>query len=676
WLAGRAGRGEVVRAVLGCLAHPAYGPDTVAVGLAVAALTHVEAPPGAVTFAAVLGTRVFDRAIDPAAARGWGEAAEDLVQRLWGEQPVAAAAVCRRAEHVLIADAGAPAEFAEPSRVLPSALGLRLGGLADALGALLRRRTPSVADLRPVEEAARRVQEHAVAGRHEEQVRRAVMAVRLSRWLVRQRAAPLPPAAGLAEAARTQENDDAFVDVARARVWEGDVDPQVAAAYTSLCASVDAVRAGHEQRFAALLAEWTSTAPVDTALLPVEQVVDEVVGPLAAAQRVLLVVLDGMSTGVARELLADVGALGWVEHRLDPHRAVLSVLPSVTRVSRTSLFAGRLSDGTQASEKAAFADRGWPLFHKGKLTTAGAGQVFASEVIAAVEGPAAVVGVVLNSVDDTLAKGGRTPWTVASVDRLRELLDLADTARRVVLLTADHGHVHERGSRLEADDSGGARWRCTHRPAGPDEVELAGPRVLLGGGWIVAAWNETLRYGPKNNGYHGGASAQEVVVPLALLGRGPVPSPGWQPRFHPEPEWWVEEALTQATASAKPAARRKRTTAPPPEHDVLFGTAQLGADAWIADVLDSPVVSGQLARVRRIGVGRTHVERLLRLLDARGGSAPRAVVARALDTSDYRMNRMLATLQRVLNIDGYEVLTVEGETVRLNGALLKTQAGL
>ena len=37
---------------------------------------------------------------------------------------------------------------------------------------------------------------------------------------------------------------------------------------------------------------------------------------------------------------------------------------------------------------------------------------------------------------------------------------------------------------------------------------------------------------------------------------------------------------------------------------------------------------------------------------------------------------MLATLQRVLNIDGYEVLTVEGETVRLNGALLKTQAGL
>ena len=87
----------------------------------------------------------------------------------------------------------------------------------------------------------------------------------------------------------------------------------------------------------------------------------------------LLLVLDGMSTSVARELIADLAGRGWIEHTLTPARPVISVLPSVTRVSRTSLLSGRLADGAQASEKAAFAEHGWPLFHKADLISAGAG---------------------------------------------------------------------------------------------------------------------------------------------------------------------------------------------------------------------------------------------------------------------------------------------------------------
>jgi hypothetical protein len=67
---------------------------------------------------------------------------------------------------------------------------------------------------------------------------------------------------------------------------------------------------------------------------------------------------------------------------------------------------------------------------------------------------------------------------------------------------------------------------------------------------------------------------------------------------------------------------------------------------------------------------------LLRALDARGGTATRTAVARALDVPEARVASHVAAAQRVLNIDGYEVLRIEGDTVRLNAALLKTQAGV
>jgi hypothetical protein len=66
---------------------------------------------------------------------------------------------------------------------------------------------------------------------------------------------------------------------------------------------------------------------------------------------------------------------------------------------------------------------------------------------------------------------------------------------------------------------------------------------------------------------------------------------------------------------------------------------------------------------------------LLRTLDTRGGAATKATVARALDVPEPRVGIQVAAAQRVLNIDGYEVLRIDGDTVRLNAVLLKTQAG-
>ena len=82
----------------------------------------------------------------------------------------------------------------------------------------------------------------------------------------------------------------------------------------------------------------------------------------------------------------------------------------------------------------------------------------------------------------------------------------------------------------------------------------------------------------------------------------------------------------------------------------------------------------RLSRLRRGAMPADQLAVLLRLLDSRGGAATRVAVARALDIPEPRLGSQIAAAQRVVNIDGYDVLQMESDTVRLNAALLKTQA--
>lgn len=671
WLTGRGGHAEVIAAVLRCLSG-AYGSDAVAVGLVLAALSHPAARDDAQVPRTLLESRALGAALDPAVGLEWGRVAEGLVQRhLAARGRLGMRAVLARAEDLLTELQAT--DVAHRSTVLESSLIRRVRRVGAELGVVLEQPT---ARLDGMEQALVDLQAHALVGDHAERINRAEMAVRLARWITRQRVAPQQPAGSLAEAARRQQDDDAWVDVARARVWEGDPDRGVGTAYRALCEAVDQERAEHERRFARLLADYTTTGSGLAELLPVEDVLADVIRPLAAARRVLLLVLDGMSTGVAHELIGDLARVGWVEHILTPARPVLAVLPSITRVCRTSLLCGRLTDGDQTTEKAAFAERGWPLFHKADLLAAGAGEPLSESVAEAIRGGAAVVGVVVNTVDDMLDKGGRSPWTADSVDRLRALMVVAQECDRLVLLVSDHGHVHERGSRLESDDSGGARFRFSARPVGDDEVELAGPRVLLGEGRVVAAWNERLRYAKARNGYHGGASAQEVVIPMALLARSEAQVEGWAPRHHPEPGWWVERPADEPVRPARRDGRRAQPAQP--AVPVLFDAASFEAEVtapWVDRVLASEVVAAQLDRKRGV-MTKDRLAALLRILDGRGGAATRVVVAWALDVPDRRLDSQIAAAQRVVNIDGYDVLQIDGDTVRLNVALLQTQAGV
>lgn len=44
---------------------------------------------------------------------------------------------------------------------------------------------------------------------------------------------------------------------------------------------------------------------------------------------------------------------------------------------------------------------------------------------------------------------------------------------------------------------------------------MSGSRVLMPESkTLIAPWTERLRYGMKKNGYHGGLTPQEMVVPM------------------------------------------------------------------------------------------------------------------------------------------------------------------
>ena len=145
-----------------------------------------------------------------------------------------------------------------------------------------------------------------------------------------------------------------------------------------------------------------------------ERILDEIIAPLAAQAPVLVIVMDGMSVAVCRELVADITRQDWMalcEQEREANRPGLAALPSITEVSRTSLLCGQLRPGNATVEKDGFAEHpglrahcrsgSMPiLFHKPSLQEADD-----TSLAAEVRGEIAaahrrVVGVVVNAVDD------------------------------------------------------------------------------------------------------------------------------------------------------------------------------------------------------------------------------------------------------------------------------------
>ena len=401
-------------------------------------------------------------------------------------------------------------------------------------------------------------------------------AVRLARWL----AGNATISQGSLQALVGRHGDsDAWVDSAVGDAAPGVSDPDLGAGLAAILAVVRARRAAHDTAFATALAAHTSDDPGPVAgthagVRHLEDLLPEVVLPLARSAPVLLLVLDGMSAGVGTEVIASVLARtgdGWAEALLpgqSRRAAALAVLPTLTEVSRASLLCGELRAGGQEVERRgyealtkAYGLRGAALFHKKPLDSSRLGFAVADDVAAAIADVTRqpLVTCVLNTIDDALDRSdpGGTEWGADAVKHLVPLLDRARHAGRIVVLTADHGHVVERrqGTQRSYPDISSGRSRAATGPVGDGEVLVAGPRVLRHDGRAILAVDEQLRYGPLKAGYHGGAAPAEAVVPVAVLVPGAIPEDVSLHLAPPqEPAWWIDPVAPAAAAAAPPPA--------------------------------------------------------------------------------------------------------------------------
>ena len=688
WLVETAGSaGEMV---LGCVASGRTA-DALPLGLVCGVVFDPEgAGDAALGQAAVRLERfVNDQHVDVAQGRAWARAAEQVVR---GVGLDSARAVLDRADALLrelrVIDC------AHLSDVLPAALDQRLGDFALALAAHVAE--PSQARIEQVEQQADRALRHLLGAEQKPRMERVEMARRLARWLM----SSGPNSSSLPAAVAWQADQGAFVDWARFRLLGGDELPELSQAYGACREAVIARRNAFAKPFSQALLQWNGQQPsADGRIIPLESVLEKVLAPIAAAHPTLLLVMDGLSTSIFRELFARVAGLGWTEMvpaNLGRPLAGVAVLPTVTEVSRASLLCGRLCAGAAAQEKTGFAtnaallahsrpDTPPRLFHKGDLADA---TNLAPEVRAALaSAQQRVVGVVYNAVDDHLSGPDQLHqrWALEDLRLLLPLLREAREARRVVVITADHGHLLEDGTtQLPGGESD--RWRLGKDAIPPHELAISGGRVVTADGTnsVVCLWGESTRYAGRKNGYHGGLSPQEVTVPLSVIVPQGFNLAGWTPAPPAQPEWWElppmpQSAATQTTPTSISKPARRRPTLPQPE---LFEPADLPPAApppapadWISLLLGSAIYVSQRQLAARVAPPDDKMRLLLEALSDRGGKLSRAALANRLSLPEVRVGGLLSAVRRLLNVDQASVLTVDetAGTVELNLALLHQQ---
>jgi len=558
-------------------------------------------------------------------------------------------------------------------------------------------------------------------------------AVRLWRWLTLpagESGAPVS-SASTAFAARRHIDHDGWADAAINDAANGVDDGELAAALRFLIEAAMRRRDEGERAFASGLAATTSADTGAEAgglsdeagtVWYLESLLPRVVLPMARKAPVLLLVMDGMSAAAATEILTDAtGRLGWIEAALpDPagggsaarRAAALAVLPSLTEASRASLLCGRLTRGQQGVELAGYSELTAKvgkiraqLFHKKGVDTTTPGALLSGVGTVIDDQTVDLVTVVLNTIDDALDRSdpSGTVWTADAVKHLEPLLARARSAGRTVVLSADHGHVVERrmGTMRPHPDMSSNRSRPVTGIVEDGEVEVSGRRVLTDDGRAVLAVSEGLRYGPLKAGYHGGASAAEVVVPVAVLVPDEATNPLGLPLLPPQtPSWWDLSGVVALSTPTTPNGIRptsgKRKSGAPDLGLTLFDDpaaaaapsaaagSTLAGSTLSGSTLGGSVIASDVYAAQRKVSGRVIVtdEQVVALVDALG-AAPgtrlhMTTVASALVISEVRVRGALAQLAQLLNVEGYAVIETDPRTrtVILNERLLRDQFGV
>jgi len=282
-------------------------------------------------------------------------------------------------------------------------------------------------------------------------------------------------------------------------------------------------------------------------------------------------------------------------------------------------------------------------------------------------------------------------------------MEAAREAGRVVIITSDHGHVLDHDSVYQQSaDENGERYHPVAPGITPSELEvqLSGERVVTANKQVILPWSERLRYTKsRSHGYHGGGSLQEVVIPLGVYINAATRQrvEGWREVPRRLPAWWystkaieaempsaVDEPTVSVEAPTKKAAGKKQAVAEVVED--MFGFASpakalsksapvVATSDWVAELLSSPVYGQVRDRAGRTAISDEQMQTLLRLMEKHRWQVMEAVLCSELLIPKLRIRGFLAGAQKLLNVDGYPILSVErdSQTVRLNVADLKKQ---
>jgi hypothetical protein len=215
-------------------------------------------------------------------------------------------------------------------------------------------------------------------------------------------------------------------------------------------------------------------------------------------------------------------------------------------------------------------------------------------------------------------------------------------------------------------------------------------------------WSERIRYAQKKMGYHGGGTPQEALIPFGVyraVGETDALD-GWCEVPRQEPAWWalgtdalgvaeqtsVErssplQSAPKSTAKPKSKAKSQAKSDQAQRNLDLFADAPPAAtDAdtaadWIAALFASPVYAQMKSRAGRVMIGEDQLRRLLLLLANGGGQQMMGALAQALQVPAIRMNGLMAGVQKLLNVDGYPVLSIDraAKTVKLDMRSLREQ---
>lgn len=645
----------------------------------------------------------------------WAAASKDLVRFQMESSTSELKQVLSRAD-VILKELGAD-KMCFLSDVSPIGFHQRLTNFGVALSAQLGKGDFAISD--GLKERYRRIFDHMKAPMEPLRLDRIKMAIRLLRWLGSQQQQTVS-FDSLDQAIDYQLGEASFIDWARLKINTVEPSQELSAAFEMLFGKVADLRHAHAERFASLFQDSIRLNSNSDQFSGVETLLKDVVAPLAKDRPVLLVVLDGMSTAVFRELMQDIVHRDWYWLFREGRGKVdgaLAAVPSETKRSRCSLLAGRFLIGNKEVEAREFPkhpellrcckpDLPPEIFHKSDIAP-GDESDLSTNVRASIQDPnKQVVAVVVNAIDDHLAKSQQleTIWSRDAIKVLPLLLHEAKASERLVVIVSDHGHIIETGTEYKAHDGGGERWRPDDGAPGAEELRLEGQRVVTEGQPVIVPWSERIRYTRgKNNGYHGGINPQEIVFPVAVLSPTEEFPAGMTEYTLEDPVWWDEQYFHPPEIEGSNQPERElpagllfdiygpdpdgQTDAPiktelaevPAVPGALDSMAEQRAEIqtpqWIKKLLESTLFESQMEHGRRNRLTPEKIRQVLVELERSGGKTTSNALARAVNQPPIRMRGFVSSIIRVLNIEAYEILRMDeaSGTIELNKPLLLRQ---